>query len=219
MATEAQDLVTVQDEVGRDVEPKTRKGRRSKRALLDAARVVFRERGFAHARVSDMAAEAGMSNGAFYRYFKDKHDILMALLSELSEEMYEFSRVPWQPGDPKHSVRESTLRYMELYRDNADLMRVEIEVAQTELTVHEVWRESRAMFFKRIARSLRRGQKEGIVRKDIDPDLAASLLGGMTEHYAYLQYVLKDEPQGSPKRLAEQISRIWANGVYLTDEE
>lgn len=218
MATDTQELAGDGGQaIGRDIEPKTRKGRRSKRALLDAARVVFRERGFAYARVSDMAAEAAMSNGAFYRYFTDKHDVLMALLNELSQEMFDFSRVPWQPGDPKHSVIETTQRYLKLYRDNADLMRVEIEAAQTEPTVHEVWRKSRSMFFKRIARSLRNGQQQGIVRPEIDPDLAASLLGGMTEHYAYLQYVMGDEPQRSPKKLAEQIALIWSSGVYLTD--
>lgn len=217
MATEPGQLADGEDEVGWEIEPKTRKGRRSKRALLDAARVVFRERGFTYARVSDMAAQAGMSNGAFYRYFKDKHDVLMALLNELIQEMYDFSRVPWQPGDPRHSVIESTFRYLELYRDNADLMRVEIEAAQTEPTVQVVWQEARAMFFQRIARSLRRGQDMGIVRPEVDPDLAASLLGGMTEHYAYLHYVLGEEPHRDLRELTEQISLIWASGVYLPD--
>lgn len=204
-------------DVGRDVEPKTRKGRESKRALMKAARAVFRDHGFAYARVSDMAAQAGMSNGAFYRYFVDKHDVLMALLDELSQEMYEMSREPWQPGDPQHSVRETTQRYFELYRDNADLMRVEIEAAQTEPVVRDLWQGSRNMFYRRIARSLRRGQEQGIVRRELDADLAASLLGGMTEHYAYLQYVLNEQPNRSTKMLAEQVALIWASGVYITD--
>lgn len=203
--------------VGRDVRPKTRKGRRSKQVLMDAAREVFRENGFAYARVSDMAARAGMSNGAFYRYFTDKHDILMALLNELASELYEMSREPWQPGDPEHSVRETTRRYLELYRTHADLMRVEIEAAQTEQTVLEVWQDTRARFYDRIARSLARAQKEGVVRADIDTKLAAALLGGMTEHFAYLHYVLEEQPKRSPAKLAEQVSRIWSHGVYVTD--
>lgn len=197
-----------------ELQPRTAKGHRSKQALLTASRSVFRDHGYANARVSDMAAAAGMSNGAFYRYFKDKRDVLMVLLKELSQDMYDLSRADWQPSDPVQSVYETTVRYLILYRDNADLIRAEIEAAQSDEGVLSVWRDARDMFYQRIARSLRLGMEQGVVKSNVQPELAATLLGGMTEHYAYMVYVLQEHRTLEMEQIAEQISQIWSVGVF-----
>lgn len=46
--------------------------------ILDAARQVFSEKGFSEARVSDVAARAGVSQGTIYWYFDSKDDLFMA---------------------------------------------------------------------------------------------------------------------------------------------
>jgi AcrR family transcriptional regulator len=54
-------------------------------ALLDAAAGVFSKLGFDAAQTPEIAAEAGVSTGAFYRYFSDKRQIFV----ELSRRMLE----------------------------------------------------------------------------------------------------------------------------------
>lgn len=206
--------LTEQSDSGGNLQPKTRKGRESKQALLEAAREVFRMHGYAGARVTDMAAAAGMSNGAFYRYFQDKRDVLMTLLLQLSKDVFAFSRSPWVPAEPMASVYETTRRYMEFYRDYADLFRVEIEAAQTDHEVERLWFEARRAFFERIARALRRGQELGTVRTNIDPDAAAALVGGMTEHYAYLWFVLGRVPDRGIEEVSRTVAEIWAYGLF-----
>lgn len=49
------------------------------RALLDAGRKAFVERGYHGARVADVVAAAGLSRGAFYRYFEDKDQLARVL--------------------------------------------------------------------------------------------------------------------------------------------
>ncbi len=51
-------------------------------ALVRAAREVFEEKGFEAAQTPDIAARAGLSTGAFYRYFKDKKQVFMEVLIE-----------------------------------------------------------------------------------------------------------------------------------------
>lgn len=53
-----------------------------RKAILDAAEGVFAERGFATARVQDVAARAGLAVGTIYNHFEQKEDILFALLDE-----------------------------------------------------------------------------------------------------------------------------------------
>jgi AcrR family transcriptional regulator len=50
--------------------------------LLSAAADVFAERGYDGTRVADIAAAAGVSNGALYAHFGSKADLLVAALRE-----------------------------------------------------------------------------------------------------------------------------------------
>jgi AcrR family transcriptional regulator len=50
--------------------------------IVAAAMAVFAEKGFAAARLDDIAARAGVSKGALYLYFETKEDIFRAVVSE-----------------------------------------------------------------------------------------------------------------------------------------
>jgi AcrR family transcriptional regulator len=62
------------------IRPETRVERRQ--ALLDAAWRCAAVRGFRDLTVDDVCAEAGVSKGAFYGYFAQKRDLLLALLED-----------------------------------------------------------------------------------------------------------------------------------------
>ncbi|HEX4035609.1 MAG TPA: TetR/AcrR family transcriptional regulator [Solirubrobacteraceae bacterium] len=60
--------------------PETRVARRQE--LIDAAWRCAGRCGFRDLTVDDVCAEAGVSKGAFYGYFEQKHDLLLALLED-----------------------------------------------------------------------------------------------------------------------------------------
>ncbi|HEX6752531.1 MAG TPA: helix-turn-helix domain-containing protein [Solirubrobacterales bacterium] len=62
--------------------PASAKGRDSRSRLIDAAAVVFAERGFRSATVDDVVAAAGLSKGTFYWNFSSKEDLFLTLLEE-----------------------------------------------------------------------------------------------------------------------------------------
>jgi AcrR family transcriptional regulator len=51
--------------------------------ILNAAYTVFLRKGFHSARIEDIAAEIGMSQGLFYRYFDSKLDIFTQIVNEI----------------------------------------------------------------------------------------------------------------------------------------
>ena len=57
-------------------------GREPRDELLSAALRVFARRGYRHAGVDEIAAEAGYSKGALYWHFSGKEELLVALLEE-----------------------------------------------------------------------------------------------------------------------------------------
>ena len=51
-------------------------------ALIAAARRVMQRRDSVEPRVSEIVREAGLSNQAFYRHFRSKHELLLAVLTD-----------------------------------------------------------------------------------------------------------------------------------------
>jgi AcrR family transcriptional regulator len=77
-------------------------GRRTMQKLLDAAIVVFGERGYYAARVDDICEAARTSHGTFYLYFSSKDDLFRALLADVSEEMLRLaSSLPAISAEPE----------------------------------------------------------------------------------------------------------------------
>ena len=48
---------------------------------------MFERDGFLEARITDIAARAGVAAGSFYTYFTSKEEAFAAVIEELSEEM------------------------------------------------------------------------------------------------------------------------------------
>ena len=53
--------------------------------IVDAARVRFASHGFAHTSMADIIAESGLSNGAVYRYFTSRDEIVIAVCEQGTE--------------------------------------------------------------------------------------------------------------------------------------
>lgn len=69
-----------------------RNRRQRTEALLQAALALFLERGLEAVTVDDIAREAGMAKGNFYRYFKDKDDLVDALFEPIVGELRDAMR-------------------------------------------------------------------------------------------------------------------------------
>src|SRR5215211_6324497 len=64
-------------------EPATERGRRTRAALIDAARRVFAERGYIDATIADITAAAEVAHGTFYTYFESKRDLFHEVVEAL----------------------------------------------------------------------------------------------------------------------------------------
>ena len=60
-------------------EPQT-KSERTRQRILDAAAMVFREQGYANARLSDIAELAGIQTGSLYYHFAGREELVAEIL-------------------------------------------------------------------------------------------------------------------------------------------
>ncbi len=63
--------------------PKTERGRRTLRRLLDAAAEEFGARGYHETAISNITQRAGVGLGTFYVYFKSKEEVFRALVADM----------------------------------------------------------------------------------------------------------------------------------------
>jgi AcrR family transcriptional regulator len=56
-----------------------------RRQIVEAARARFASHGFARTSMADIVTESGLSNGAIYRYFTSKDEIVIAVCEQGSE--------------------------------------------------------------------------------------------------------------------------------------
>ena len=195
----------------------TPKGRETRARLLGAAADLYAQRGYTRVRISDITGEAGVSQGAFYRYFSDKYELTLELFRDLTEEAFEFARTPYSADQPEKSVIETTRKYFEYYSQRRAVFGVLVEMSQAHPEVAAIWGQARRSFYDRIANSLRRGAAVGNTRADVEPDVAAELLGSMTEFYAFQRFVLQDGVvrNASVDDVAETLAKLWVAGLSV----
>jgi AcrR family transcriptional regulator len=109
-------------------------GRRTLKALLEAGRDVFVARGYHRTRVDDVVAAAGVSHGAFYRYFESKDQLAHVLaVRAIRTVSTAFSDVPeisaLEGGGARPALRRWLRRYNTSQATEAAMIRVWVEAA------------------------------------------------------------------------------------------
>ena len=72
--------------------PKSAKAQRTRQKILEAARAILAERGFAKATAEEISTKAGVGYGTFYLYFADKRQALHTILSEVDDQLYQLGQ-------------------------------------------------------------------------------------------------------------------------------
>lgn len=194
--------------------PATRRGARTRQALVDAARVVFERDGYLDARLSDITAEAKCATGTFYTYFNDKEEIFAAVMEATKNEML-------HPGlehvdgvdDPAAIIEASNRAYLESYRRNAKLMQLLEQVSNIDPRVRELRRARGRVFVERNARAIEDLQVRGLADPDLDPVMASRVLSGMISRFAFSTFVLGDG--GDFEDLVYTATRLWCNALRI----
>ena len=115
--------------------------------LLDAARALFREKGYEATSIGDVTSEAGMAAGAFYLYFRSKKQLLIVLMNELTERLAAVDLRPVPGGGLRAFVAalfRTDVEYYGVIRawQEAILMDPELRAMHADI---EAWTEARIL--------------------------------------------------------------------------
>lgn len=195
--------------------PASLRGTRTREALVRAARTVFERDGFLEARITDIAAEAGVATGSFYTYFRRKEDAFGAVIEQLSQELlHPRLHEVADRQDPVAVIEAANRTYIAHYRKNARLMGLMEQVAALDPEFHRVRVARAKAFTDRNARAIARLQKRGLADPSLDPGLTARAVSVMVSRTAYLRYV-EGIGRESAETLVQTLTQLWAGALGI----
>lgn len=150
-------------------------------ALLQAARQLFAERGYAAVPADEIARAAGVTRGALYHHFADKKDLFRALHESLEEELV--GRIGAEIGGEEDLVAlivRGTDAFLDACEDPS-FARIALQEAPSVLGWAE-WREIDMRYsLGLITGVLRHGMETGDIREQPVEPLAHLIAGAMGE--------------------------------------
>ena len=143
--------------------PLRRDAERNRQRILDAARVVFAERGLSGSH-DDIAREAGVGVGTVYRRFPKKEQLIDALFEARIEEIADVARAAADHPDPWEALVGFLTRTQELQSEDRGLKEIVLGGARgAERAV-----AARSLIAPLAARVLQRAKDAGVVRRDVE---------------------------------------------------
>lgn len=89
-------------------------------ALIEAARTLFAERGFAAVSIEEIVRAARLTRGALYHHFDSKEDLFRAVYERVEQELVQgIAAVAISAGDPMEALRAGAHAFLNACEDPA----------------------------------------------------------------------------------------------------
>ena len=190
--------------------PRTARGERTMRKILDASRAEFGERGFAESSIVGITQRAGVALGTFYTYFDSKEALFQALVRDMSAQVRDVVGPAFDGAtdglDGEGRALEAFLRFAHEHRD---IYRI---IDESEFVEPAAYREHYETTATRIAGRLaaardRREIAAGLSNDDLEV-VAWGMMGANV--FLGLRFAVWDDAE--EHRIAEVMNRVWREG-------
>ena len=190
--------------------PRTARGERTMRKILDAARDEFGEKGFSDSSIVGITQRAGVALGTFYTYFESKEALFQALVRDMSAQVRD-SVGPALVGstDGLDGERRALAAFLDFVRDHRDIYRI---IDESEFVEPAAYREHYETTGIRIAARLRSARQKGEIDGELSDEELDILAWGMMGANVFLglRFAVWDDRPG--EQVAAVMSRVWRKG-------
>ena len=154
--------------------------------------------------------DGSLSRSSFYRYFKDKNELLVSLIEPVLADVRIAAIVPFERSEAptREQLQADLRRNFDIYRPHIPLLNALVEVSYSDPEIRARFQEGFAEVHRAIGRHIADGQRAGFVRQDVRADETAAWITwmaerGMTQLVAHADAAARD-------RLAESLaSMVW----------
>src|ERR687889_314822 len=157
--------------VSADKAPRTERGRRTVRKLLQAAAQEFGERGFHEAAITGITARAGVALGTFYTYFESKEELVRDMSDAVRAHVAE--AVAGAP-DRLAAERIGLAAFIAFVRKHPELYRI---IEEAQFVAEDVYRQHYLTFVAGYGQGLAGARARGEIADGPDELRAWALIG------------------------------------------
>ena len=155
--------------------PRTERGRKTLRLLLDAAAAEFGEKGFHESSVVSITRRAGVALGSFYTYFESKDSLFRALVQHMSAQVRD-KVAPALSGasDGIDAEGRALAAFLTFAREHKEIYRI---IDEAEFVAPEAWQNHYGSTVERIAERLKASETRGELGVRVDEAHAWAIMG------------------------------------------
>jgi AcrR family transcriptional regulator len=194
----------------------------TRQALVDAARKLFTERGYAATGTEEIVAAARVTRGALYHHFKDKADLFRAVMEQIAREVAErlieaeLSRPGAAPaageGDAPgetsawDEVRDGLRAFLDLCVETDDFQRI-VLVEGPSVLGHEAWDDLVAKHGSNLLKQwLARAIEQGSIAPVPVQPLTRLLIAMISESSIYIGHA--DDRSAAREAMGQVLDRL-----------
>jgi AcrR family transcriptional regulator len=191
--------------------PRTARGERTLRKILDAARQEFGERGFSDTSIVGITQRAGVALGTFYTYFDSKEVLFQALVRDMSAQVRDNVGPSLNgAGDALEKERRALEVFLRFAREHRDIYRI---IDEAEFVEPAVYREHYETTARRIAVRLAEARNKGELDSGYSAEDLDILAWGMMGANVFLGLRFAVWGEADANAIADVMSRVWREGI------
>ena len=209
-----------------DTSAKTRKPYQAHREnqrerILDAAEMLFIQRGIDNVGISDIAAAARISRVTLYEYFPNKEEVAWSIFQKLVQQPVAI------PGSPESSgyqrIERAMMERIDLLEKYPEHLRFIVEFNTlyaregNPARVRQIVEQGTSGAYDHFAHLIREGIADGSVREDLDPDLLSAalmnMLNALNSRFALLGGLIAEEYGHPVMNMYQEICRAFLRGI------
>ncbi|MEN6474059.1 MAG: TetR/AcrR family transcriptional regulator [Syntrophaceae bacterium] len=196
------------------------KGDLRKDQIMMCAIKLFAKKGYYNTHVEDILPEIRIGKGTFYRYFKSKEELYIAILVRYLDEWeksVESTLVTMSKKDVIGYYQALIARSLQFFRDHPDLCNIFLRIGPSVNELHNKYVDVfEAKMVQYVIDDLKKGIDAGYVRRDIDIELMANIMLGAHLRVVYNYFVLKAKHKNLPdlEHISEQFFALIYKGLH-----
>ena len=158
-----------------DKSPRTERGRKTLRRLIEAAAQEFGERGFHEAAITGITQRAGVALGTFYTYFESKEEVFRALVRDMSNATRaHVAEAARGAPDRLTAERRGLAAFIAFVRERPELYRI---IEEAQFVAQDEYRKHHLTFAEGYRRNLAAARSRGEIADGPDELRAWALIG------------------------------------------
>lgn len=197
---------------------RAKRGADTRREILDVARRMFGGKGYDRTSMAEIAAQVGVVEGALYKHFPGKRELLLEATRAYLEPRFEATRAELAGvTGTRNRLRFVVFRHLREFVDDPGICRLVIqEIRASDDYMDSAVRKLLRSHTEVLVGILEEAAAAGELREGVQPAVVRDLVYGGVEHLAFR--VLRRSGTIDADGLADELTDIIMRGVHVAHD-